>query len=50
MLPDPIYDAYDAPIALWGGSPTPVPATLRDGRFIVGRHRLRGLRGRQAPT
>ena len=36
LLPDPIYDAYDAPIALWGGEPTPVPATLRDGRFIVG--------------
>ena len=26
LLPDPIYDAYEAPIALWGSSPTPVPA------------------------
>ena len=25
MLPDPIYDAYAAPIALWGGSPSPGP-------------------------
>jgi aspartate/methionine/tyrosine aminotransferase len=40
MLPDPIYDAYAAPIALWGGSPTPVPATLRDGRFTIGRSNL----------
>jgi len=37
MLPDPIYDAYAAPIALWGGSPSPVPAMLRDGRFTIGR-------------
>ena len=36
MLPDPIYDAYEAPIALWDSKPTPVPASLRDGRFIVG--------------
>ncbi len=35
MLPDPIYDAYEAPIALWDSKPTPVPASLRDGRFIV---------------
>jgi aspartate/methionine/tyrosine aminotransferase len=27
LLPDPIYDAYEAPIALWGSEPTPVPAT-----------------------
>jgi len=36
LLPDPIYDAYEAPIALWDSEPTPVPATLRDGRFIIG--------------
>ena len=36
LLPDPIYDAYEAPIALWGGMPKPVPATLRDGRFTIG--------------
>ena len=36
MLPDPIYDAYAAPIALMGRYPTPVPATLHDGRFTIG--------------
>jgi aspartate aminotransferase len=40
LLPDPIYDAYEAPIALWGSSPTPVPATLRDGRFTLGSRQL----------
>ena len=25
LLPDPIYDAYEAPIALWDSTPTPVP-------------------------
>ena len=40
LLPDPIYDAYEAPIALWGSSPTPVPATLRDGRFTFGSRQL----------
>jgi aspartate aminotransferase len=40
MLPDPIYDAYEAPIALWGGSPAPVRAILRDGRFTFGRRQL----------
>jgi len=40
LLPDPIYDAYEAPIALWGSTPTPVPATLRDGRFTIGSRQL----------
>jgi aspartate/methionine/tyrosine aminotransferase len=40
MLPDPIYDAYAAPIALWGGSASPVPATLGAGRFTIGRSNL----------
>jgi aspartate aminotransferase len=40
MLPDPIYDAYWASIALWGGSPSPVPATLGHGRFTIGRSDL----------
>ncbi len=35
MLPDPIYDAYAAPIALWGGSPSPIPTVMRGGRFQV---------------
>src|SRR5262245_31122976 len=42
LLPDPIYDAYAAPIALWGGRPTPVPATRRDGRFTIEGRRLEG--------
>ena len=37
MLPDPIYDAYAAPIAMWGGEPTPVPSVIRDGRFTIDR-------------
>ena len=40
MLPDPIYDAYEGPIALWGGSPAPVHAALRDGRFTFGSRQL----------
>ncbi|MFI5461283.1 MAG: pyridoxal phosphate-dependent aminotransferase [Isosphaerales bacterium] len=40
LLPDPIYDAYEAPIALWGSTSTPVPATLRDGRFTIGSRQL----------
>jgi aspartate aminotransferase len=37
MLPDPIYDAYGGPIEMWGGKPTPVPSTIRTGRFTVDR-------------
>src|SRR3954453_7723842 len=40
MRPDPIYDAYDAPIALWGGAPLPVAASIREGRFTVERSQL----------
>jgi aspartate aminotransferase len=40
LLPDPIYDAYEAPIALWGSSPAPVHATLCDGRFTFGSRQL----------
>jgi aspartate aminotransferase len=35
MLPDPIYDAYSSPIALWGGTPVGVPATITAGRFTI---------------
>ncbi len=35
MLPDPVYDAYAGPIELWGGRPSAVPATIRDGRFTI---------------
>jgi aspartate aminotransferase len=37
LLPDPIYDAYASPIALFGGRPVPVPSTIEDGRFTIGR-------------
>jgi aspartate aminotransferase len=40
LLPDPIYDAYETPIALWGGKPMPIPATLLDGRFTFGNRHL----------
>jgi aspartate aminotransferase len=40
MLPDPIYDAYAGPIALWGGRVSPVPAIIREGRFTLDRTRL----------
>src|SRR5919107_5553926 len=33
LRPDPIYDAYDSPIELWGARPAPIAATLRAGRF-----------------
>jgi aspartate aminotransferase len=36
MLADPIYDAYESPIALWGGRPARVRALVREGRFTVG--------------
>jgi aspartate aminotransferase len=42
LLPDPIYDAYASPIALWGGRPVPVPSTVRGGRFAFGRDELEG--------
>src|SRR4029077_14474239 len=29
------YDAYASPIALWGGTPVRVRATIRDGRFAI---------------
>jgi aspartate/methionine/tyrosine aminotransferase len=40
MRPDPIYDAYDAPIALWGGVPLPVAARVRESRFTIERSEL----------
>ena len=35
MLPDPIYDAYAGPIAIWGCDAAPVPASIRAGRFML---------------
>ncbi|MBX6316201.1 MAG: aminotransferase class I/II-fold pyridoxal phosphate-dependent enzyme, partial [Isosphaeraceae bacterium] len=40
MLPDPIYDAYASPIALWGGRPWAVPVAIRERRFTFGRNDL----------
>ena len=40
LLPDPIYDAYASPIALWGGRGVPVRSTIRSGRFVVDRAAL----------
>lgn len=34
LLPDPIYDAYLSPVALWGGTVVRVPSSLRAGRFM----------------
>jgi aspartate aminotransferase len=40
LLPDPIYDAYGGPIAIWGGRPTRVPSMVRSRRFTFGRDAL----------
>jgi aspartate aminotransferase len=40
LMPDPIYDAYASPVAMWGGHPRGVPATIRDGRFALEREVL----------
>jgi aspartate/methionine/tyrosine aminotransferase len=40
LLPDPIYDAYLSPIALWGGQIVPVPAKVQGGRFMFDRPAL----------
>jgi aspartate aminotransferase len=40
LLPDPIYDAYASPIALWGGRAVGVPSAIRGGRFTVDRAAL----------
>jgi aspartate aminotransferase len=40
LLPEPIYDAYASPIALWGGRPVYIPSTVRGGRFTVDRAAL----------
>ena len=34
LLPDPIYDAYLSPIALWGSGAVRVPASICAGRFM----------------
>ncbi len=44
LLPDPIYDAYAAPAALWGSRPVRVPSTIRAGRFTFDRSALEAAR------
>jgi aspartate aminotransferase len=40
LLPDPIYDAYESPIRLWGGRSIAVPSSVHHGRFGFGREEL----------
>jgi len=42
LVPNPIYDAYEAAIRLWGGEPVPVDAKLQDGRFTLDRAAFEG--------
>jgi aspartate/methionine/tyrosine aminotransferase len=35
LVPDPIYDAYNAQVRLWSGKLKPVPAVVRAGRFAL---------------
>jgi aspartate/methionine/tyrosine aminotransferase len=45
LRPDPVYDAYDSPIALWGARPVPIASALRGGRFAFGPDDLRRAAG-----
>ena len=40
LLPDPIYDAYEAPIMLWGGKSVPIQTKIGDGRFTFDRQAI----------
>lgn len=40
LLPDPIYDAYQSPIAFAGARSRPVRADIENGRFVVTRQAL----------
>ena len=44
LLPDPIYDAYISPIALFGGRAIVVPSVILDGRFTLDRPALDAAR------
>ena len=48
LRPDPVYDAYDSPIALWGARPVPIAATVRGGRFTFGTEELERAADRAA--
>src|SRR6185369_8160811 len=43
LLPDPIYDAYASPIAIWGGRPVSVRSVIREGRFALDRAALEAV-------
>jgi aspartate/methionine/tyrosine aminotransferase len=43
LLPDPIYDAYASPIALWGGRPVSFASSICDGRFTFDRAALEAV-------
>lgn len=40
LLPSPIYDAYQSPIALWGGRSVPAASKIVNGRFTLTRAAL----------
>jgi aspartate/methionine/tyrosine aminotransferase len=44
LLPDPIYDAYASPIALFGGRAVGVLSVVQDGRFTIERTALEAAR------
>jgi aspartate/methionine/tyrosine aminotransferase len=44
LLPDPIYDAYGGPIALWGGQAVRVASRIAGGRFTFDRAALEAAR------
>jgi aspartate/methionine/tyrosine aminotransferase len=48
LLPDPVYDAYASPVALWGGRAVGVPSEVRSGRFTFDRTALEAARGPSA--
>jgi aspartate/methionine/tyrosine aminotransferase len=35
LLPDPIYDAYQSPVALFGANAVAVRSVVRNGRFLI---------------
>ncbi len=40
LLPDPVYDAYTSPVALWGGRVVYVPSRIIERRFVLDRAAL----------
>jgi len=48
LLPDPVYDAYLSPVALWGARAIPVPSRVAAGRFVLDRAALEAAWSPQA--